>query len=709
MKTLHSEGYSQNRELSWLKFNQRVLEEGMDETVPLLERLKFISIFNSNLDEFFMIRVGSLFDMMEYNNQTIDSKSGMSNKEQLVAIYKTVGQLYKQKEQAYFEVASQLRLHHIENVTYDKITKKEEEFVKKYYENTIFPILSPQIVDSRHPFPHLSNMIIHIGAMLNNKENELFSVIAIPTTLPSKLFLKDSEGIRGISIENIIVHYYDEIFSMYKVKDKVIFRVTRNGDISFDDEAFEIENDFRKKMKKLLQRRKHLAAVRLELSHEEKGTFVEFLKEKLILTDRQIFVTSAPMDLKIVFDFAAKLPTATAKRTLCYTPFSPQKCNRIALDKSLIEQLRHKDLLLSFPFESMEPYLKLVKEAADSPKVVSIKITIYRLASQAKLVDYLCYAAENGKEVVALIELRARFDEQNNIDWSQRLESSGCKVSYGFEGFKVHSKITLITIQERGVTSYITQVGTGNFNEVTAKLYTDLSFITSKQDIGTDTNLFFKNMAIGNLNGVYKKLLIAPDGLKPSIINLIDREISKGEKGSIIIKINSITDVDIIERLKLASCNNVKIKMIIRGICCLVPGVPGKTDNIEIRSIVGRYLEHSRIYCFGSGNDELLYISSADFMTRNTERRVEIACPIIEPEIKKQIHHILDLCLKDNVKSRLLMSNGEFRKDIVVHEQVDAQKIFMKEAIENAKKPMEENLTPEKKNSFAEWFHKLLS
>lgn len=707
MKTLHSEGYSLNRELSWLRFNQRVLEEGMDETVPLLERLKFISIFNSNLDEFFMIRVGSLFDMMEYNDKAIDSKSGMTYKEQLIAIYDTVRELYKQKEKAFFEVANQLRMHHIENVTYDKLSKREEEFVKKYYNNTIFPILSPQIVDSHHPFPHLSNMTLHIGAMLNNKEHELFSVIVIPKSLPSILFLKDSEGIRGISIENIIIHYYDEIFSMYKVKDKVIFRVTRNGDISVDDEAFEIENDFRKKMKKLLQRRKHLAAVRLELSHEVKGSLVNFLKDKLSLTDRQIYVTSAPMDLKFVFGFAAKLPTSSAKKTLCYTPFSPQKCNRISLEKSIIEQLRNKDLLLSFPYESMDSYLKLIKEAADSPKVVSIKITIYRLANQAKLVEYLCYAAENGKEVVALIELRARFDEQNNIDWSQRLESSGCKVSYGFEGFKVHSKITLITIQEKGVTSYITQIGTGNFNEVTAKLYTDLSFITTKQAIGMDTNLFFKNMAIGNLNGVYKKLLIAPDGFKPSILNLIDREIAKGDNGSIIIKINSITDVDIIERLKLASCNNVKIKMIIRGICCLVPGVPGKTENIEIKSIVGRFLEHSRIYCFGSGNDELLYISSADFMTRNTERRVEIAAPITDEKIKKQIHHMLDLCLSDNVKGRLLKNNGEYIKVKENGVKIDAQKIFMKEAIENARKPLEKELIPPKKNAFLVWLHKI--
>ncbi|MGH4037889.1 MAG: polyphosphate kinase 1 [Sphaerochaeta sp.] len=708
MKNLHTEGFTQNRELSWLRFNKRVLEEGMDETVPLLERIKFISIFNSNLDEFFMIRVGSLFDMMDYNETAVDSKSGMTYQEQLHAIYDTVRELYRVKEKAYFEVAKQLRLHNIENVTYEQLSKKEIEDVKKYYENTIFPILSPQIVDSHHPFPHLSNQTLHIGAMLHNNNNELFSVIGIPKTLPPKLYLKEGEGIRGISIENIILHYYNDIFSMYDVQDKVIFRVTRNGDISVDDEAFEIEDDFRKKMKKLLQRRKRLAVVRLELSHKVEGSFIGFLKEKLSLTDDQIYITSAPMDLKFTFQYSGKLPNDYVRRTLCYTPFKPQRCTRVNLNKSMIEQIQNKDLLLHYPFESMDAYLKLIKEAADSPKVVSIKITIYRLANQAKLVEYLCHAAENGKDVVALIELRARFDEQNNIDWSQRLESSGCKVSYGFEGFKVHSKITLITLQDKGSISYITQIGTGNYNEVTARTYTDFSFITAKKDIGNDTNLYFKNMAIGNLTGKYNSLLIAPAGLKPTLLNLIDREISKGKEGLIIIKINSLTDVDLIERLKLASCNNVKIKMIVRGICCLVPGIKGKTENIEIRSIVGRYLEHSRIYCFGSGIDEELFISSADFMTRNTERRVEIACPIKDVAIAKQIHHVIDLCLSDNVKARILTNTGEYKKVEVGDDDdlIDCQKTLMKEAVNAAKMPE----VKEKNNNhnFWSWFKNLI-
>lgn len=679
MKNLHTQGYTQNRELSWLKFNQRVLEEGMDETVPLLERLKFISIFTSNLDEFFMIRVGSLFDMLEYKEDAIDNRSGMTSKEQLEAIYKEVGVLYKQKEEAYLEVESQLKIHNIERLKYKDLTSFEKKYIKKYFNNAILPILSPQIVDSHHPFPHLSNNTLHIGAMLQNNGKALFSVIAVPSALPSLIHLKNENSVRYIGIEDVIAKYYDEIFSMYEVEDKVIFRVTRNSDINADDEAFEIENDFRKKMKKLLQRRKHLAAVRLELSSKIKGSFIEFLTSKLLLNSKQVFITKVPLNLNYAFSLNEKI-SESARRTLCYKPFYPQKCNRINLEESLIKQIQKKDLFLSYPFESMQPYLKLIKEAANHKNVLSIKITIYRLANQAKLVEYLCNAAENGKDVTVLIELRARFDEQNNIDWSQRLEGAGCKVLYGFEGFKVHSKITLITLREKGVVSYITQVGTGNFNEVTATLYTDFSYITANQVIGNDATEFFKNMCIGNLIGNYKSLLVAPINLKNTILNLIDREIEKGENGLIIIKINSITDVDIIERLKLASCNKVKIKMIVRGICCLVPNVKGKTENIEIRSIVGRFLEHSRIYCFGKGEDEKLFISSADFMTRNTERRVEIACPITDKEVVKFLKHILDLCFSDNLKSRTLQENGYYRKNDQSGALIDCQKTLMIEA-----------------------------
>lgn len=686
MRSLHTQGYTQNRELSWLKFNRRVLEEGMDETVPLLERLKFISIFSSNLDEFFMIRVGSLFDMLECNDIVVDNRSGLTPQQQLALIYAEVATLYKEKEKAYFEVESQLRVHQISNLMFNELTSSEKKYVKKYFEKNILPILSPQIVDSRHPFPHLSNETIHVGAMLEHNGVELFSVIPVPNALPSHIFLPDSK-VRYISIANIVLKYYDEVFSMYKVKDKTIFRVTRNGDINADDEAFEIENDFRKKMKKLLQKRKKLAAVRLELSSKVSDSFLDFLTEKINLSRENVFVTDAPLDLSYAYLLDDYLD-AHSKRTLSYKPFIPQKTPMINLNESLIKQIQKRDLLLSYPFQSMEPYLKLIKEAASHKNVISIKITIYRLASQAKLVEYLCIAAENGKDVTVLIELRARFDEQNNIDWSQRLEAAGCKVYYGFEGFKVHSKITLITLREKGNLSYITQIGTGNYNEITARLYTDLSYFTSDPNIGLDATHFFKNMSIANLIGSYKHLLVSPVNFKPSILNLIDREIEKGEDGLIKIKINSMTDVDLIERLKLASCSGVKIKMIIRGICCLVPSVKDKTENIEIKSIVGRYLEHSRIFIFGKGEEEKMYIASADFMTRNTERRVEIAAPITNPVIKKQIHHIMDICLNDNVKARKLDHKGQYNKIKKTGKAIDAQAILMKEAIEESKKPV---------------------
>ncbi len=686
MKNLHIQGYTQNRELSWLKFNNRVLEESMDETVPLLERIKFISIFTSNLDEFFMIRVGSLFDMLECNDAVLDNRSGLSPKAQLDEIYKEVKHLYKKREKAYYEIESQLRIHHISNLNYKELTLNEKKYVKKYFENNILPILSPQIVDSRHPFPHLTNETIHIGAMIEQNNKELFSVIPVPKALPSHIFLPGSK-VRYISIAKIILKNYDDVFSMYKVAEKTIFRVTRNGDINADDEAYEIENDFRIKMKKLLQKRKKLEAVRLEMSSQVNGSFKEFLTSKINLIDQHVFITSAPLDLSYAFSLNDHIEKSTL-RSLTYTPFKPQKTPKINLNSSLIKQLQKRDLLLSFPYQSMEPYLKLIKEASTYKSVINIKITIYRLATQAKLVEYLCIAAENGIDVTVLIELRARFDEQNNIDWSQRLEEAGCKVYYGFEGFKVHSKITLITLQEKGNLSYITQIGTGNYNENTAKLYTDLSYFTSNFELGKDAAQFFKNMSISNLLGSYKNLLVSPVNFKPTILNLIDKEIQKGENGLIKIKINSMTDVDVIERLKLASCSGVKIKMLIRGICCIVPNVKDKTENIEIISIVGRYLEHSRIFIFGKNDEEKVYIGSADFMTRNTERRVEIVAPITNPIIKKQIKHILEICFSDSIKARRLNNNGKFDKIETTNKPIDAQAKLMKEAIDESKKPV---------------------
>ena len=674
------QSFMQNRELSWLAFNDRVLSEATDETVPLLERLKFVSIFSSNLDEFFMIRAGSLFDLMHVKEHALDKRSGWSPKEQLEAIYSAVRPLYRKKEQICAALEKRLRVHGICCLSFDELENSEKKFCTQYFNSTVAPIVSPQIVDNHHPFPHLRNAVLHIGAWVKFKSREVFAVTPVPEVLPPVLFLPGGD-LRYILMEELLAAFFDTLFPGYTIEEKVIFRVTRNADINPDDEAFDFDNDdFRKKMKKVLKQRMRLAPVRLELSQPISTAFRGYLKERLPVTDRQIFITSAPPDLGYAFSLADKLPEGK-RRALLYPAFTPCLPGDFHPRESVIQQVQRRDRLLSYPFESMAPFLQLIREASEDPAVVSIKITIYRLARQAKLVDYLCAAAEHGKDVTVLIELRARFDEQHNIDWSERLEDAGCTILYGFEEYKVHSKICLITRREHGEVRYITQVGTGNYNEKTAKQYTDLSLLTADQRIGADAAEFFKNMSIGNLEGTYRHLLVAPSSLKSAVLQHMDAEIAKREKGRIRIKINSITDVDIIEKLMQASCAGVQIDMIVRGICCILPGVPGKTENLRIRSIVGRYLEHSRIYCFGDGASESIYISSADFMTRNTQRRVEIACPVYDPAARAKLHAILDACLTDNVKARALQCDGSYRPFDRRAPAMDSQQFLMDEAL----------------------------
>ena len=672
--------FTQNRELSWLSFNDRVLLEATDETVPLLERLKFVSIFTSNLDEFFMIRVGSLFDLMNGDPETIDKRSGLTPREQLEAIYSAVQPLYQKREVICATLEKQMRIHGICRLSYAELNPAEKKYCTQYFRNFIAPIISPQIVDTHHPFPHLKNKVLHVGAWVKYKSKEVFAVIPLPDALPTILYLPGEE-LHYIHMEEILMAFVEEIFSNYTICEKVIFCVTRNADINPGDEAYDIDSDdFRKKMKKALKQRMRLAPVRLELSSTISSAFASYLKQHLPVTDRQIFITSAPLKLDYVFNIAEKI--AKEKRDeLVYPVFTPCVPADINSKESMIKQITHKDRLLSYPYDSMLPFLNLIREASEDPTVVSIKITIYRLASKAKLVDYLCAAAERGKDVTVFIELRARFDEQNNIDWSERLEEAGCTVLYGFEEYKIHSKICLITRQEHGEIHYITQVGTGNYNEKTAEQYTDVSLLTADKRIGQDATIFFKNMSIANQYGEYRELLVAPVGLKSTLLQLIDGEIAKGDAGRIIIKINSITDMDLIEKLEQASCAGVRIDLIVRGICCILPGVPGKTENIRIISIVGRYLEHSRIYCFGSGNSEVMYISSADFMTRNTQRRVEIACPIFDPEVCAKLHNILDTCLADNTKARLLQSDGSYCKLPQDGHPVNCQQLLMDQAM----------------------------
>lgn len=684
--------YTQNRELSWLKFNQRVLQEAKDQSVPLLERMKFVSIFTSNLDEFFMIRVGSLFDMASMGDHSMDSRSGLTPKQQLEKIYEAVAPLYKERDKTYADIKKQLQPYGVCSLTFKELEQQEKKYIKKYFKEQILPVLSPQIVDSKHPFPHLISNQIYVIAYVFEEEKKMVGIVPVPHFVPEIVYLPGND-IRFIRTENIIKEYLELVFEHYEVSDKNFIRITRNADISPEDEGFDEDDDFRNRMKKTLHKRRRMAAVRLEVAENLTKEQEKYLCEKLDITPTQIFRTKAPMMLEYMFQVAEKIPVSM-KKPLLYEPFSPQQ-SAIVRDGSVMKQVKKQDVLLSYPYESMEPFLRLIKEASSDPNVLTIKITIYRLAKKARLVEYLCAAAENGKDVTVLIELRARFDEQNNIDWSERLEDAGCRVIYGFEGYKVHSKICLITYRNRNEIRYITQIGTGNYNEKTAAMYTDLALITENQEIGEDAAVFFKNMSIGNLDGEYEHLLVSPTSLKQKILRFMDEEIQKGSKGHIIMKMNSLTDMDFIRKVSEASCAGVKVELIVRGICCILPGIEGKTENLSVISIVGRYLEHARIFCFGEGADQKIFIGSADMMTRNTEKRVEVACPVFDPTVKKRINHMLQIMLTDNVKARVLTSSGIYVEKSG-EKNINSQETFMLEAIADAKR-MEENQEKKKK------------
>ena len=680
------QGYTQNRELSWLQFNARVLAEAEDENVPLLERFKFLAIFTSNLDEFFMIRVGSLCDMAAVDKEHTDSKSGLTAKEQLHLIYKAVEPLYARRDAAFSDVDSKLSAIGLRRLTMDSLAPDEQKYIKRYFKDIIAPVLSPQIVDSHHPFPHLEGKVLHIAALLSHKKTERLGLLPVPASLPPVVFLPETPS-RYILTEDILLAYADHVFEMYDVLEKTVLCVTRNADIQVDDETFGVEGgDFRKKMEKLLRQRRRMAVVRVEINRPISDHFKEHFRSRFEVSDAQIFLSrTAPLKLGYAFSLGEHLPEKK-RAFLSDAPFTPQQPAMLSAGQSLLKAALQRDILLSYPYESMEPFLQMIREAANDPAVLAIRITIYRLASKAKLVEYLCAAAENGKDVTALIELRARFDEQNNIDWSERMEEAGCKIIYGFEDYKVHSKICLITRRERGAVRHITQVGTGNYNEKTAKQYTDVSLITADERIGQDAGAFFNNMALGNLSGRYSRLFVAPTSLKNNILALMDEQIAKGKDGYILLKFNSLTDIDVIAKLREASCAGVTVEMIVRGICCLLPGVPGHTENITVTSIVGRFLEHSRIYVFGRGGEEKMYISSADLMTRNTERRVEIACPIDDPAVRTRLHDILYAMQHDTVKARVLQPDGTYCKKPAVQDPICAQNLLMQQAIENARK-----------------------
>ena len=675
--------YTQNRELSWLRFNQRVLEEARDESVPLMERMKFVAIFTSNLDEFFMIRVGSLYDMAAVDNKKVDSRSGMTPMQQLDAIYRAVAPLYKERDKTYAEIKKQLQPYGVCGLDFKELEQQEKKFVKKYFKEQVLPVLSPQIVDSNHPFPHLLNKEIYVVANLRMGNEQMLGIVPVPQYISDILYLPGHD-IRYIRMEKVIMEYLELVFDKYQVSDKNYICVTRNADVSPDDEAFADHEDFRRVMKETLHKRRRMAVVRLETAHTLGKEMEKYFCDRFKITPACIFRTKMPMKLGFIFAIADKIPESM-KRALIDPPFSPQPSGFLA-DGNVMEQVKRKDVLLSYPYESMDPFLQLIREASADPDVMTIKITIYRLAKKARLVEYLCAAAENGKEVTVLIELRARFDEQNNIDWSERMEEAGCRVIYGFEGYKVHSKICLITYRNKNEIRYITQVGTGNYNEKTAKMYTDYSLITSDQEIGEDAAVFFKNMSIGNLDGVYHHLIVSPGGLKKKVLELMDAEIARGREGRIVMKMNSVTDMDFIRKMAEASQAGVKVDLIVRGICCILPRIPGKTENLRVTSIVGRYLEHPRVFVFGSGADAKVYIGSADMMTRNTENRVEVACPIYDERIRKRLIHDLNVMLADNVKAREMSSDGTYRKKKQDGPAVNAQETFMRNAM-NARRP----------------------
>ena len=672
------QNYTQNRELSWLKFNQRVLEEAKDSSVPLLERMKFVSIFTSNLDEFFMIRVGSLYDMSLTDNSTIDSRSGMNPKEQLDAIFAAVAPLYKERDKTYSEIKKLLNPYGVCGLSIKELEQQEKKYVKKYFKDQILPILSPQIVDANHPFPHLLNKELYVIASLKQNGTSMIGIVPVPQFVSDILYLPGHD-IRYIRMEKVIMEYLDVVFDKYEVSNKNYICVTRNADVSPDDEALEINDDFRLLMQETLHKRRRMAVVRMETAEPLDKELEKYFCDKFKITPAQIYRTKMPMKLDYIFSIMDKVP-ASLKRSLIDEPFTPQP-SRYLTDGKVIPQVKKKDILLSYPYESMDPFLRMIKEAAYDPTVLTIRITIYRLAKKARLVEYLCAAAENGKEVTVLIELRARFDEQNNIDWSERLEEAGCRVIYGFEGYKVHSKICLITYRNRNNIEYITQVGTGNYNEKTATMYTDVSLITADKGIGEDAAVFFKNMSIGNLNGSYHHIIVSPTSLKPKVLSLMDEEIKKGTNGRIIMKMNSVTDVDFIQKVSEASNAGVKVDLIVRGICCILPGVKGYTENLRVTSIVGRYLEHPRIFLFGTGADQKIYIGSADMMTRNTEKRVEVACPVYDETIRKQLTHMLKIMLTDNVKARELKSDGKYYMKEKGTSKFNSQEYFMREAI----------------------------
>lgn len=679
--------YMQNRELSWLEFNRRCLDQGADPSVPLLERLNFVSIFWSNLQEFFMVRVGSLTDLSLVKKRIVDTKSGMTPTEQLNAIYARCYELYSDYEQVYGNLRTELAEAGVRQVSAEDLTEEQRAYLDRYFDNFVMPVLSPQIINSRHPFPHLENGALYVIVRLNADtdvapaaaeakvqtgkkkakasaaEGVTFGLVPMPHQC-KRIVKLPGEGFQFMLLEHVIRMHVAQIFDMYPVKHTNIICVTRNADLDTTESSDEVDEDYREHMKRILKKRNRLAPVRLESEHKLSATVSKALLSRLELKPHQVYTTNVPLDMSYTWELASHLPDEK-RRGLVNKPFAPQWPAKIDRNRRIIDQALERDFLLSYPFESMDPFVQLVREASTDPNVVSIKITLYRLATISALAEALIRAAEMGKDVTALFELRARFDESNNIEWSQRFEEAGCNVIYGFKDYKVHSKICCITLNTPEGVRNIVQLGTGNYHEKTAKLYTDFSYITSKPAFGRDATKFFQNMALENISDSYRTLLVAPLQIKQRLLTSIDDQIAlaqKGEPCGLFFKTNSVTDREIIQKLAQASQAGVPITLFVRGISCIVPGVKGFTENVRVVSIVGRLLEHSRICILGVGEDAEIYLSSADLMTRNMEKRVEIAWPVLDDEIKQEVLHYLDTCLSDTAKLRELKPDGTYTR-----------------------------------------------
>ena len=673
-----------NRELSWLKFNERVLEEAENPENPLCERLTFASIYQSNLDEFYMVRVGSLVDQMLLAKDIRENKTNMTPEEQLDAILARTKKLNRKRDVVYEEIMENLEQYGVHMLNFHKIEKEDRNYLERYFEAEVAPVISPSIVGKRQPFPFLRNKEIYAVVVLETKKGkEKLGIIPCSSAGIQRLIPVPGKNGTYMLSEELILHFVSKIFKGYHIKAKSLLRVTRNADIDADA-LYDEDLDYREFMVELIKARKKLAPIRLELSREMDGDVVETLCEYLEVDKNYVFRGDIPLDLSFVF----QIQDGLRKRTeLFYEKRIPQKSLLFNSHEPILDQIAKKDRFLSYPYESIKPFLTMLHEAANDEAVVSIKMTLYRVAKQSKVVEALIEAAENGKEVFVLVELKARFDEENNIGWSRLLEDAGCHVIYGLDGYKVHSKLCQIMKKKDGNVEYYTQIGTGNYNEKTARLYTDLSLMTADPKIGTEAARVFQALAMGETVEDMEHLLVAPRCLQNKVLAMIDEEIKHakaGEQAYIGLKMNSLTDKRIMSKLVEASCAGVHIDMVIRGICCLIPGVKGQTENIHIISIVGRFLEHSRIYIFGTQERARIYISSADFMTRNTLRRVEVAAPIEDPDIRMQIQEMFVTMLSDNRKARSMNNKGIYKIEPSDNAPLNSQEVFLQQAYDNA-------------------------